>query len=417
MPQPGSQAAALAYLPHWWQEPADASALDLLLAGWVRACGFKAAGIVSPEANFAKSAPAAAHTDLNNLATIVDRLRAGEPTLVVSLPGGSSRVYAPVAAPGRPLALVWAERPVGQTWSETDHAYLGLTAKALERSPALAAAIGPAIDTERLIQRLTDAAVLAGRMAHDFDNILTGILGFADLTVPMLPEGSQPASYVAEIAKVGQRGIAFTQQLHTLNRGGDPKPTPGSVAATLGREEARLRAIAPPTVRMEKDLPANLPAVAIDAAPLQTALGHLFENAVEACAKSGTVRVSAAVVDLTDSDARGFLGRVSHGAHVVVSIADTGAGIKPEVRKRLFLEPFLTTKVRHRGLGLATAFRIIAAHRGGIALDAAPVGTIARVALPLAVARPSVSVPTPPPAQHAGLREDAVRPTATTARG
>lgn len=422
MPQPGTHTAALAYLPQWWQETNDAAAFEATLAGWVRACGWKAAGFVWPAdgpATFARSAPNPVAIDSSELVAAVNRLRAGEPTVVVSTPGNSSRVYAPVTCPGRPLAVLWAERAAGQSWSETDHVYLALTAKALERSPALAAAIGTAIDADRLAQRLADAAVIAGRIAHDFDNILTGILGFTELSLPLAPPESQASSFLQEITRVGQRGIGFTQQLHTLNRCGESKPTPGSVAATLGREEARLKVGLPENVRFEKDFAPNLPAVAIDAGPLQTALGHLFENAVQACGKGGTVKVAARPADLTEVDARAYLGKVGPGPHIVVTFADTGPGIKPEVRRRLFVEPFFTTKVRHRGLGLATAFRILAAHRGGIQIDSAPApgtGTVVRVALPLAVSRPSIAVQTPPPV-HTGLREDAVRPTATIVRG
>ena len=80
-------------------------------------------------------------------------------------------------------------------------------------------------------------------MAHDFDNILTGIIGFSDLTLPLLPAGlagrrsSSPRS-----RKVGQRGIQFTQQLHQLSRSGQVKPNPASVAAAVAKEEARLQA-------------------------------------------------------------------------------------------------------------------------------------------------------------------------------
>lgn len=421
MPQPGTHTAALAFLPQWWQETSDASAFEVTLACWVRACGWKAAGFICPAdgpATFARSVPNTAAIEAGELISTANRLRAGEPTVVVSTPGNASRVYAPVTCPGRPLAVLWAERPAGQPFSETDLAYLALTAKALERSPALAAALGGSIDPDRLVQRLADAAVIAGRIAHDFDNILTGILGFAELSLPTLAPDSQTTSYILEIAKVGQRGITFTQQLHALNRCGESKPTPGSVPATLGREETRLKA-ALPAVNIEKDLGANLPAVAIDAGPLQTALGHVFENAVQACIKGGSVKVQARPADLSEVEARAYLGKVSPGPHVIVTFADTGTGIKPEVRKRLFAEPFFTTKVRHRGLGLATAFRILAAHRGGLQIESVPApgtGTVVRVALPLAVSRPSIAVQTPPPV-HNGLREDAVRPTATTVRG
>lgn len=419
MPQPGTLAAALAYLPHWQQDATDAAGLEGVLAGWVRACGWKAAGFAAPTDGLAKSAPHPVAIDHAELSETFQRLRAGEPTVVVSAAGGTSRVYAPVMCPGRPLAALWAERQPNFSWSDADHAYLATTAKLLERSPLLSATIGSTLDPDRIGIRLADAGVVAGRMAHDFDNILTGILGFADLALPMVAPGTQAASYLAEIAKVGQRGIGFTQQLHAFNRSGDPKPTPGSVAATLSREETRLKPLIPPTLKVEKDLPLNMPAVAMDAGPLQIALGHLFENAVEASGKIGYVKVSAKLAELNETDARAFLGKVSPGSYLIVSFADSGPGIKPEVRKRLFAEPFFTTKVRHRGLGLATAYRIAAAHRGGLQIEAIPApgtGTIVKVALPQAVSRPSISTPTPPPAS-AGLREESVNPETTTVRG
>ncbi len=286
--------------------------------------------------------------------------------------------------------MIWADL-VGSAWADSERAYLGLTARTIERAPALMALIGAGVDSERLAQRLADASVIAGRMAHDFDNILTGIIGFSDLTMPLLQPGSQAANFVAEISKVGQRGIVFTQQLHQLSRSGQTKPSPGAVSNVLAREEVRLMSAMSPGLRVEYELPPNLPTVAVDAAPLQSALGHLFENAVEACPQGGVVRIAAKAVELTDADAKAFLGRLGAGSHLMITISDTGTGIKPEVRRRLFVEPFFTTKVRHRGLGLAIAYRILCAHRGGIQIDQVPapgVGTQVRVVLPLATARP-----------------------------
>jgi signal transduction histidine kinase len=413
MSQPGTLAAALAYVPHWWQETSDPTGLDALLVGWAKACGWKGAGFVWPAdgptvlktAHPGETGPVAAE-----LTEAARHLRAGEPTVLWVTPGTAGRVYAAVHLAGRPMGLVWADRPAGQPWSEADRAYLVLTARAMEHSPVVAAATGPLIDPERLAQRLADASVIAGRMAHDFDNILTGIMGFADLAGPMLAAGSQPAGFVAEIGKVGQRGIQFTQQLHQLSRGGQVKPTPGSVPAAVAKEEVRLRPTLPTGVRLTKDLPPTLPAVAIETGPLQTVLGHLIANAAEACPPGGLVSVSARAVELTEADAREFLGRVAVGGHLEVAVSDTGTGIKPEVRRRLFAEPFFTTKVRHRGLGLAIAYRILCAHRGGIQVNAVPppgTGTQARVVLPLASRPAAVTGTTTPPPQ--GLREDAVR--------
>jgi signal transduction histidine kinase len=128
-------------------------------------------------------------------------------------------------------------------------------------------------------------------------------------------------------------------------------------------------------------------------------------------------------VELTEAEARGYVGKVAPGSHLLITFTDSGTGFKPEVRKKLFVQPFHTTKVRHRGLGLAIVYRIVAAHRGGLQIEAVPApgtGTQVRVVLPLVAARPSVTVPTPPPAAQPGLREDAVRTVAfnaATARG
>ena len=94
-----------------------------------------------------------------------------------------------------------------------------------------------------------------------------------------------------------------------------------------------------------------------------------MENAVEACPQGGLVRVAAKPVELSEADAKIFLGKAGIGAHLQISVTDTGIGIKPEVRRRLFAEPFHTTKVRHRGLGLAIVYRILCSHRGGIQID------------------------------------------------
>jgi signal transduction histidine kinase len=118
------------------------------------------------------------------------------------------------------------------------------------------------------------------------------------------------------------------------------------------------------------------------------------------------VSVTARTVELTESDAREYLGKAAVGGHLEVTVSDTGPGIKPEVRRRLFAEPFFTTKVRHRGLGLAVAYRILCAHRGGIQLHPAPApttGTYVRVVFPLANRPAAVTGTITPPPQ--GLRD------------
>jgi signal transduction histidine kinase len=398
MSAPGTLSAALAFLPNFWQETSDPAAFDTLLSGWARACGWRACGLVwvGESGPVVKTAQAGVSVEAPAPPEVPDalrRLKAGEATVSYSVANTAGRVFALAHPPGRTPGVIWADKPAGSPWNDTERVYLTTVARAAERSPALAALVGPVVDPDRLYQRLGDAAVIAGRLAHDFDNLLQGIIGFSDLTLPLVPPGSQAANFVAEIGKVGQRGIQFTQQLHQLSRSGQVKPTAGVVPLAVAKEEARLRPVTPPGVRVEKDFPAGLSPVAMEAGPLQIVLGHLLENAVEACPQGGVVRVSARPVELTEADARGYLGRVGVGGYLQITVSDTGTGIKPEVRRRLFVEPFFTTKVRHRGLGLVVSYRVLASHRGGIQIEPVPSpgsGTQVRVVLPLAAVRPPV---------------------------
>lgn len=398
----GQISSVLAALPSWLQSTTDTNALDNLLTEWVRLSGFRSAGVIWPWEDSLTISKVASHGRVSStslpteLPDVVRRLKQGEPTAAATALSGNLRVYAPIKPQSHRPGVFWAERPYGVTTSDLDKQVIALTAKLIEHSPALHAIIGPSIDSERLMQRLQDAAVIAGRMAHDFDNVLTGIIGFADLSAPQVPPGSNAARFINEIGKVGQRGIQFTQQLHQLSRSGQAKPNPSQLSTAVAKEESRLRPLMGAQVRLLKELPPNLPPVAVESLPLQVVIGHLLENAIEAVGESGTVVITAKVVELTDTEVRGFLGNAKAGANLEISITDSGPGISPTVRQRLFAEPFFTTKVRHRGLGLAIVFRTLYSHHGGIRLESPPApatGTIARIILPLAPTRIPVVVP------------------------
>lgn len=244
------------------------------------------------------------------------------------------------------------------------------------------------VDSEQLNQRLADAALIAGRIAHDFDNVLTGIMGFAELCRDRLEPGSDTNRFVSEIARAGDRGIEFTKQLHQFSRGHQTRPQPSSLASVVTAETKILpdRHRANP-LTVQTSVPNDLPSLRMDSGLVGVILRHLLDNAVEAMTSSGMVAVEASVRDLNHAAEINYLGRVSPGRYVEVQIHDSGSGITPAVRERLFTEPLYTTKFRHRGLGLATVFRILYAHEGGIRLDdrAEPhSGTVARFLVPAA---------------------------------
>jgi hypothetical protein len=138
MSSPGTLSAALAYLPQWWQETADPGAFDALLAGWARACGWRACGFVwtgetGPVVKTVQGgAPLEAPAPLE-VPDALRRLKGGEASVFYSIPNTAGRVFAPVHPSGRPAGVLWAEKPAGQPWTDPERAYLALTARTIER--------------------------------------------------------------------------------------------------------------------------------------------------------------------------------------------------------------------------------------------------------------------------------------------
>jgi len=136
-------------------------------------------------------------------------------------------------------------------------------------------------------------------------------------------------------------------------------------------------------VALHVALPPHLPPLALDGESLREALGQLLDNAREAIAGQGVVTLSARVADLTEPECQELLGNTSPGPHVEITIADSGCGLSPETRRRLFAELFFSTKLRHRGLGLAVVYGILQTYRGGLRFGPDPEqGTAVRVFLP-----------------------------------
>lgn len=239
------------------------------------------------------------------------------------------------------------------------------------------------LDQARLHQRLQDAGTISGRIAHAFDNVLTGVMGFAELTLSQTDARSPNHSFLEEVVKAAQQGVQLTQQLHFFGRCAVPTRGPAILSYVVSEEEARVRPLLEPGVTLQVDVPAETPDVAIDAELYRQVLGHLLDNSREALGGKGKIELSARRTDVDRSTAAATLGSLEPGPCVEVTVANNGPEISADVRRRLLQEPFFSTKPRHRGLGLAIVYRILDAHHGGLRMSSSPEKTVVQVYLPL----------------------------------
>jgi two-component system cell cycle sensor histidine kinase/response regulator CckA len=288
-------------------------------------------------------------------------------------------------APDGDAWAVWATSSSREEWEEEHRAAFALAAVALVRQLAATPEWSAQAGLAGRQARMEMAAGLARHLAHDFGNILTGIIGFTELAqAQQMPASSPLASYLREIHRAAQAGAQFTERLRQFSRRQGSTSRPSSLSLALAALSPRLQAFRAAGHQAHIDLPTGLPPVSLGTDNVQTILGALLDNALEAMASPGAVSVSARAVELTQADCLGLLGSPRPGAYVEVTVADTGSGLSPEAQKRLFEEPFYSTKSRRRGFGLAIAFGLLSAHQGGLRLHPGEErGVVARALFPV----------------------------------
>jgi PAS domain S-box-containing protein len=239
---------------------------------------------------------------------------------------------------------------------------------------------------------------LAGGIAHDFNNLLTVILGNLELLGAGCPDGSADRELIAAAQGAAVRAAALTQRLLGFSRRHQLDWRPTDVNALVVEVVALLQRTIDPLIRLETELAPDLWAAHADPTQLNQVLMNLCLNARDAIAGPGRITIETARA--TDAE-----GHTPPGDYVRLRVTDTGCGMAPEVRARLY-EPFFTTKEvgKGTGLGLAMVFAIVRQHKGWIECRS-EVGTGTRfdVYLPRgAGARAAAADPTPVPAARPG---------------
>ncbi|GFO59555.1 hypothetical protein GMST_18800 [Geomonas silvestris] len=227
------------------------------------------------------------------------------------------------------------------------------------------------------VQKLESLGVLAGGIAHNFNNALTGVLGFISLAANLVDSGHRAQEYLQFATKASQRAAGMAKQLLTFATGGAPVKKP----VALGRliEEAVSLTLNGSNVRCELKLPTGLPQIRGDEGQLIQAFSNIVLNAMQAMPEGGTIAVSAEAGSRCCQDA-------NHGklaTYLSISFADQGHGIAEADLARIF-DPYFSTKQTNTGLGLASVHSIIYKHGGHVTVESTPgLGSTFTICLPV----------------------------------
>ena len=208
-------------------------------------------------------------------------------------------------------------------------------------------------------ERLEAVGQLTGGVAHDFNNILTVILGNAELLLDVLPEGN-PARLLAEVTvRASECGAELTDRLLAFARRKPLEPEVLSLNDRLSQAETLIRRTLPESIDIEIDQAAELWMTEIDPGQLEVALLNLAVNARDAMPEGGTLTIETTNSWL-DEDYAASHADVAPGQYVALTVTDTGQGMEQETINRAF-EPFFTTKDvgKGSGLGLSMVFGFV----------------------------------------------------------
>ncbi|MGD9707093.1 MAG: PAS domain S-box protein, partial [Candidatus Delongbacteria bacterium] len=228
---------------------------------------------------------------------------------------------------------------------------------------------------------------LAGGVAHDLNNVLTGIVAYPDLLLLKIPEDDPMRKKVTAIKKSGQKAAAIVEDLLSLSRRGVNKFTPLNISTLLNDimespEVERLK-VYHPEVKLKFSQGKDVPSISGAEYQISKVVINLLTNACEAMPSGGSIYMSTRY----ESSSKGPLKykNIPDGDYAVLSVSDEGIGISKEDQKKIY-EPFFTSKVMGRsgtGLGMAVVWGTIQDHNGYIELESKPgEGTTFEIYLP-----------------------------------
>jgi signal transduction histidine kinase/response regulator of citrate/malate metabolism len=210
----------------------------------------------------------------------------------------------------------------------------------------------------RQSQKMEAVGHLAGGVAHDFNNLVTIILGYTGLVVQSMTSDDPRRADLNEVTNAGQRAAALARQLLAFSRTQTPQPTTIDLNALVGGVHKMLGRLLAEDITLTLALARNVGAVRADRGQIEQVLMNLMLNARDAMPLGGRLVVETANADIETSMPQDST--IPAGSYVLLSVRDSGIGMNEETKARVF-EPFFSTKAEGRGtgLGLSTALGIV----------------------------------------------------------
>lgn len=227
-------------------------------------------------------------------------------------------------------------------------------------------------DRLKQAEKMEAIGQLASGVAHDFNNILGGIIGYADMSLNEVPESSRLSRNLSRILQASERASHLVKQILSFSRQSINLQTTLFIKPIIKEVTELLRASLPSSIDLKISLCNESQPVMADSTKIHEILMNMCTNAAHAMNHKGTLEITLTEQDFL-TDIPGRIGITPPGAYTIMTIKDTGCGMSQEILDRLF-EPYFTTKEvgEGTGMGMAVVYGIIKSHHGNISVQSAP---------------------------------------------
>ncbi len=239
-------------------------------------------------------------------------------------------------------------------------------------------------------RRMETVGALASGVAHNFNNIIGAIVGYAEMAEAQIAADSRAARHLGEIHLAGERARDLVDQILAFGRRRDARRMPVSVKALVAEATSLLNASLPSRIELIAGEVPDTAIVSGEFGQLQQVILNLCNNAAQAMDESGRIEIETELHEVVRALPLTHRS-VAPGHYVRIAVSDAGKGIDGAIIERIF-EPFFTTRPTGNGLGLATVREIVSEHRGAMKVSSTPgIGSRFEIWLPRVVPTTPIS--------------------------